>query len=194
MTLQGGESLNVDALPAGDIGAVAKLHGTLTGDTLSAGGRAAAPPIGFPSPVLSVAVSARNRNDEDKLANALHRLVEEDPVLTVTRNDETRQTLLGGLGETHLRNVVARLERKFGVQVDKEDARVAYRETITGTFSAEGKYKKQSGGHGQFGIAAIRIEPLSAGSGFEFADEVRGGVIPRQFIPAVEAGLSLIHI
>ena len=189
MTLQGGESLSVDALPAGDIGAVAKLHGTLTGDTLSAGGRAAAPPIGFPSPVLSVAVSARNRNDEDKLANALHRLVEEDPVLTVTRNDETRQTLLGGLGETHLRNVVARLERKFGVQVDKEDARVAYRETITGTFSAEGKYKKQSGGHGQFGVAAIRIEPLPAGSGFEFTDEVRGGVIPRQFIPAVEAGI-----
>ena len=89
----------------------------------------------------------------------------------------------------YLRNVVARLERKFGVQVDKEDVRVAYRETITGTFSAEGKYKKQSGGHGQFGIAAIRIEPLSAGSGFEFADEVRGGVIPRQFIPAVEAGI-----
>ncbi|HAQ22519.1 MAG TPA: elongation factor G, partial [Acidimicrobiaceae bacterium] len=108
MSLQGSESVGVDSLMAGDVGAVAKLSGTLTGDTLSASGRAEAPAIGFPSPVLSMAVRARSRNDEDKLANALHRIVEEDPVLTVTRDDETHQTLLGGLGETHLRHVVAR--------------------------------------------------------------------------------------
>jgi len=190
MSLQGGESVEVDALSAGDIGAVAKLQGTLTGDTLSAKGRAEAPAIGFPSPVLTTAVTARSRNDEDKLANALHRIVEEDPVLTVTRDDETHQTLLGGLGETHLRHVVARLERKFHVQVDTGDVRVAYRETITAPSSAEGKYKKQSGGHGQFGIASVRIEPLPPGGGFEFVDEVTGGVIPRQFIPAVEAGIA----
>ena len=190
MSLQGGESVDVGSLPAGDIGAVAKLQGTLTGDTLSAAGRASAPAIGFPSPVLTAAVVARSRNDEDKLANALHRIVEEDPVLTVTRDDETHQTLLGGLGETHLRHVVARLERKFHVQVDTEDVRVAYRETISAPSSAEGKYKKQSGGHGQFGIASIRIEPLPAGGGYEFVDEVTGGVIPRQFIPAVEAGIA----
>ncbi len=190
MSLQGGESVDVDSLSAGDIGAVAKLQGTLTGDTLSARGRASAPAIGFPSPVLTTAVVARSRNDEDKLANALHRIVEEDPVLTVTRDDETHQTLLGGLGETHLRHVVARLERKFHVQVDTTEVRVAYRETISGPSSAEGKYKKQSGGHGQFGIASVRIEPLPPGGGFEFVDEVTGGVIPRQFIPAVEAGIA----
>jgi len=190
MSLQGGDSVDVDLLPAGDIGAVSKLQATLTGDTLSAAGRAAAPAIGFPTPVLEMAVTARARADEDKLANALHRLVDEDPVLTVTRNSETHQTLLGGLGETHLRNVVARLERKFGVQVDSEAVRVAYRETITAKSSAEGRYKKQSGGHGQFGIASIRIEPLPAGSGLEFVDEVTGGAIPRQFITAVEAGVA----
>ena len=190
MSLQGGESVDVDRLPAGDIGAVSKLHATLTGDTLSAAGRATVPAIGFPTPVLEMAVTARARADEDKLANALHRIVDEDPVLTVTRNSETHQTLLGGLGETHLRNVVARLERKFGVQVDSEDVRVAYRETITAKSSAEGRYKKQSGGHGQFGIASIRIEPLPAGSGLEFVDEVTGGAIPRQFITAVEAGVA----
>ena len=189
MSLQGSESVGVDSLMAGDVGAVAKLSGTLTGDTLSASGRAEAPAIGFPSPVLSMAVRARSRNDEDKLANALHRIVEEDPVLTVTRNDETHQTLLGGLGETHLRHVVARLERKFNVQVDTQDVLVAYRETITAPSSAEGKYKKQSGGHGQFGIAWVRVEPLPAGDGFEFVDEITGGVIPRQFIPAVETGI-----
>jgi elongation factor G len=190
MSLQGGDSVDVDLLPAGDIGAVSKLQATLTGDTLSAAGRAVAPAIGFPTPVLEMAVTARARADEDKLANALHRLVDEDPVLTVTRNSETHQTLLGGLGETHLRNVVARLQRKFGVQVDSEDVRVAYRETITAKSSAEGRHKKQSGGHGQFGVASIRIEPLPAGSGLEFVDEVTGGAIPRQFITAVEAGVA----
>ncbi len=190
MSLQGGESIDVDALTAGDIGAVAKLSGTLTGDTLSGAGRAQAAPIGFPVPVLSTAVTARSRNDEDKLANALHRIVEEDPVLKVHRNPETRQTLLSGLGESHLRHVIAKLDRKFGVQVDTDDVRVAFRETITAPSAAEGKYKKQSGGHGQFGVATIRLEPMLPGEGFEFVDEVTGGVIPRQYIPAVEHGIQ----
>ena len=189
MTLQGGDSVEVDALLAGDIGAVAKLAATLTGDSLSGAGRAQAPPIVFPTPVMSTAVTARSRTDEDKLANALHRIVEEDPVLRVHRDEATRQTLLSGLGESHLRSVISKLERKFGVTVDTQDVRVAYRETITGPATAEGKYKKQSGGHGQFGVASIRIEPVLPGAGFEFVDEVRGGVIPRQYIPAVEAGI-----
>ncbi len=189
MSLQGGESVDVDQLPAGDIGAVAKLSETLTGDTLSGAGRAEAPPIGFPVPVLSVAVAASTRNDEDKLANALHRIVEEDPVLTVHRDDETHQTLMSGLGESHLRSVISKLDRKFGVKVDTDDVRVPFRETITNSSSAEGKYKKQSGGHGQFGVASIRLEPTLPGSGFEFVDEVKGGVIPKQHIPAVEAGI-----
>ena len=189
VTMRGGESIEVDSLPAGDIGAVAKLNDTLSGDTLSGAGRAAGPPIGFPTPVYSTSVTARSRKDEDKLANALHRILHEDPVLTVTRNDETRQTLLSGMGETHIRHVLAKMERKFGVQVDTSEVRVAYRETITGSSSAEGKYKKQSGGHGQFGVAFVRLEPLQPGEGFEFVDEVKGGAIPRGLIPAVEAGI-----
>ena len=189
MTVQGGESVDVPALQAGDIGVVRKLHNTFTGDTLSSSGRAAAPAIEFPPAVLSWAVVARSRNDEDKMAEALHRILDEDPVLEMRRDDETRQTLLSGLGETHLRSVISRMERKFGVHVDTEDVRVAYRETIRGTAQADGRYKKQSGGHGQFGVASVRIEPLESGAGFEFLNEVTGGVIPRQYIPAVEAGV-----
>ena len=189
VTMEGGESKDIDSLPAGDIGAVAKLSDALAGDTLSDIGRVVGPSIGFPSPVYATALVARSRNDEDKLANALHRILHEDPVLTVTRNDETRQTLISGMGETHIRHVLAKIERKFGVEIDTSEVRVAYRETITGSASGEGKYKKQSGGHGQFGVAFVRLEPLSSGKGFEFVDEVKGGVIPRQLIPAVETGI-----
>jgi elongation factor G len=189
MTVQGGESVDVTVLQAGDIGVVTKLHATLTGDTLSSAGRAAAPAIEFPPAVLSWAVSPRSRNDEDKMAEALHRILDEDPVLEMRRDDETRQTLLAGLGETHLRSVLSRMERKFGVHVDTEDVRVAYRETIQTAAEADGRYKKQSGGHGQFGVASVRIEPLDSGTGFEFVNEVTGGVIPRQYITAVEAGI-----
>ncbi len=189
MALQGGESVDATEFRAGDIGVVTKLGGTRTGDTLSAAGNAVAPPIEFPPAVLSWAIRPQSRNDEEKMADALHRVLDEDPVLVMRRDDETRQTLLSGLGETHLRSVLSRMERKFGVHVDVEDVRVPYRETILGTASAEGKYKKQSGGHGQFGVASVRLEPLESGAGFEFLDEVTGGVIPRQYIPAVEAGI-----
>lgn len=190
-TLRGREQINVSAVPAGDIAAVAKLSKTATGDTLAPKGKPViVPPIEMPEPVLAVAVAAKTQADEDKLATALHRLQEEDPALVVERNDETKQTLLRGMGDTHLQITLEKLERKFGVSVDTEDVKVPYRETITGTAEAEGKYKKQSGGHGQFGVCNLRVEPLGRGEGFEFVDQIVGGAIPRQFIPAVEKGIE----
>jgi elongation factor G len=140
--------------------------------------------------VLSIAVKARTQADEDKMSSALQRLQAEDPALVVERNDETRQVLLIGTGETHLAVALERLQRKFGVNVDTEEVRVPYRETITGSAEAEGKYKKQSGGHGQFGVAWLRVEPRERGQGFEFVDKIVGGAIPRQFIPAVAKGIE----
>jgi elongation factor G len=189
--IRGREHLDLSAVVAGDIAAVAKLSGTATGDTLAPKGTpVVVPGLPVPEPVLAVAVAARTAADEDKLANALHRLVEEDPALVVDRDDETHQTILRGMGETHLQITLEKLDRKFGVAVDQEDVRVPYRETVTSSSEAEGKYKKQSGGHGQFGVANLRIEPLERGSGFEFVDKIVGGAIPRQFIPAVEKGIE----
>ncbi|HEX9995125.1 MAG TPA: elongation factor G [Acidimicrobiales bacterium] len=190
-TLRGKEQEGVPEVVAGDIAAVAKLSSTATGDTLAPKGTPVRVP-GFerPDPVLSVAIVARTQADEDKLANALHRLQEEDPALVVERNEETRQTLLRGTGETHLTIALEKLARKFGVEVATQDVRVPYRETITGKAEAEGKYKKQSGGHGQFGVAWLRVEPLERGGGFEFVDQIVGGAIPRQFIPAVQKGVE----
>jgi elongation factor G len=186
----GKESELVDSLPMGDLGAVAKLNDTGTGDTLSAKGQPiTAPELTRPTPVLATAIHAKTQADTDKLANALRRIQQEDPVLVIERNAETRQTLLRGLGETHLTITLQRLSRKFGVEVETETVRVPYRETISRKSQAEGKYKKQSGGHGQFGVAMLRIEPTRRGEGFEFVDEVKGGSIPRQFIPAVEQGI-----
>jgi elongation factor G len=137
-----------------------------------------------------VAIKARTQADDDKLGNALHRLQDEDLALVVERNDETHQTLLRGTGDTHLAVTLDRLERKFGVRVDTDDVKVAYRETITKKAEAEGKFKKQSGGHGQFGVAWLRVVPRERGSGFEFVDQIVGGAIPRQFIPAVQKGVE----
>jgi elongation factor G len=189
-TMRGKEQVPVTEVPAGDIAAVAKLNDTTTGDILGTrGAQLDVEALEAPEPVLATAIKAHAKGDEDKLANALHRLQDEDPALRVERNPETHQTLLWGMGETHLGIALERLERKFGVQVDTEDVKVAYRETITGLAEAEGKYKKQTGGHGQFGIAFLRVEPLERGSGFEFSDAIVGGAIPRQFIPAVEKGV-----
>ena len=186
----GKESELVDSLAMGDIGAVAKLDDTDTGDTLSVKGQPVfAPRLTRPTPVLATAIHARTQADTDKLANALRRIQQEDPVLVVERNAETRQTLLRGMGETHLAITLQRLTRKFGVEVDTESVRVPYRETITHDAQAEGKYKKQSGGHGQFGVAMLKVEPTTRGEGFEFVDEIKGGSIPRQFIPAVQQGI-----
>jgi elongation factor G len=189
--IRGREHLDLSAAVAGDIVAVAKLSGTATGDTLAPKGTPVrVPGLPRPEPVLAVAVAAHTAADEDKLANALHRLVEEDPALVVDRDDEVHQTILRGMGETHLQITLEKLERKFGVTVDQEDVKVPYRETVTSSADAEGKYKKQSGGHGQFGVANVRIEPLDRGAGFEFVDKIVGGAIPRQFIPAVEKGIE----
>jgi elongation factor G len=140
-------------------------------------------------PVLHVSIRPKSKGDEDKLMTALHRLGDEDQAIRVRRDDETHQTILSGMGETHLAVTVERLKRKFGVDVDTGEVDVAYRETITKAAQAEGKYKKQTGGHGQFGVAVLRIEPLGRGEGFVFEDHVVGGAIPRQFIPAVEKGV-----
>ncbi|HEX6596578.1 MAG TPA: elongation factor G, partial [Acidimicrobiales bacterium] len=190
-TMRGKEQDPVPEVPAGDLGAVAKLSDTATGDTLAPKGTpVVVPPIEPPVPVLSVAIKPKSKGDEDKLMTALYRLQEEDMALQVRRDDETHQTLLSGMGETHLSLVTEKLARKFGVEVETEDVRVPYRETVTGTAEAEGKHKKQTGGHGQFGVAFIKVEPQERGGGFEFVDKIVGGAIPRQFIPAVEKGVA----
>ncbi|MHB1786286.1 MAG: elongation factor G [Acidimicrobiales bacterium] len=189
-TLRGKDQLPVNELPAGDIGAVAKLGGSATGDTLAPKSMpVVVDSFSLGPPVLSVAIRPRSKGDDDKLMTALHRLCDEDPALSVQRNDETHQTVLGGMGETHLAIVAERLARKFAVLVETEAVQVPFRETISTTAEAEGKYKKQTGGHGQFGVATIRIAPLERGGGFVFVDKVVGGAIPRQFIPAVEKGV-----
>jgi elongation factor G len=188
--MRGKEQEPVSEVTAGDIAAVAKLNDTTTGDVLGArGADLEVAPFDAPQPVLAVAIRAKSKGDEDKLANALHRLLDEDPALQLERNAETHQTLLWAMGETHLGIAIERLQRKFGVEVETEDVKVAYRETITSNAEAEGRYKKQTGGHGQFGVAFVRVEPLERGAGFEFDDKIVGGAIPRQFIPAVEKGV-----
>ena len=189
--MRGKEQDTVTEVPAGDIAAVAKLANTGTGDVLATKGSAVEVDVlEAPEPLLAVAIHAKSKADEDKLANALHRLQEEDPVLRIERNAETRQTVLRGMGETHLSIATEKLHRKFGVEIETEDVRVAYRETISGTAESEGKVKKQSGGHGQFAVAWLRVEPKSRGEGDEFVDAIVGGVIPRNFIPAVEKGVA----
>jgi len=190
-TLRGKDQEQVTDVPAGDIAAVAKLGDTTTGDTLAPKGTPVrVPPAPAPEPVLSIAIRPRSKGDEDKLMTALHKLQDEDRALQIRRDDETHQTLLSGMGETHLAIVTERLHRKFGVDVETEEVQVPYRETITRAADAEGKYKKQTGGHGQFGVAFIKVEPLDRGAGFEFVDQIVGGAIPRQFIPAVEKGVA----
>jgi elongation factor G len=188
--LRGKEAQPANEAQAGDIVAVPKLSDTVTGDTLTPKGTPVTVPAPEPEPVtLSVAIRPKSKGDEDKLMTGLHRLQEEDPALGVERVDETHQTILRGTGETHLAIAAERLARKFGVEVATEEVLVAYRETITQQAEAEGKYKKQTGGHGQFGVAFIRIEPLERGEGFHFVDQVVGGAIPKQYIPAVEKGV-----
>jgi elongation factor G len=189
-TLRGHETTPVRDAVAGDFLAVPRLNGTKTGDTLAPKGSPVVVSLPAPeAPALSVAVRPASRADEDKLMSAIHRLAEEDPSLTVTRVDETHQTVLGVAGEVHLAVTVERLSRKYGVTVEREEVLIPYRETITGDAEAEGRYKKQTGGHGQFAVVHLRVQPLERGEGFEFRDEVVGGAIPRQYIPAVEKGV-----
>ncbi len=189
--LRGKEHLATDRVVAGDIGAVAKLGDTATGSTLAPKDspvRVAAPPTR--TPVFGLALKPLTQSDDDKLSGALQRLIAEDPYLSVERNEETGQTVLRGSGDTHVAVALERLARKFGVNVETEDVRVPYRETILGTADAEGKVKKQSGGHGQYAVANLRVSPKGRGEGTEFVNSIVGGTIPKQYIPAVQRGVE----
>jgi len=188
--VQGKNQEGTPEVGAGDIGAVAKLQETVTGDTLCDKSKPIIlKPIEFPEPVHSLAVKAKTKADEDKLGPALQKLAEEDPTFHTYRDPDTGQTLMSGLGETHVDIMVERLKRKFGVEVETELPKVAYRETITMPAEAQGRHKKQTGGRGQFGDCWIRLEPLPRGTGYEFVDQIVGGAIPRQFIPSVDKGI-----
>ncbi|MFN8021177.1 MAG: elongation factor G [Acidimicrobiales bacterium] len=189
--LRGKEQVPVTEVAAGDLAAVAKLNSVHTGDTLAPKGLPVRVDVG-PAivPQYGVAIVPRTQADDDKLGSAIARLQAEDPLLHVERNDETHQTVLRGLGDTHVAVALERLARKFGVNVDTAPVRVAYRETIAGHADVEGKVKKQSGGHGQFAVAQMRVSPLPRGAGFAFVDSVVGGAIPRNLIPAVQKGVE----
>lgn len=181
---------NVTELPAGDIGVVAKLKDTLTGDMLcEKANNLRIPRIEAPEPSLAYGISAKSRNDEDRLSTALGKMLEEDLALRFYRDPLTKEFLLAGNGQQHVEIAVSRLKRRYGVEVELHAPKVPYRETIRGTANVQGRHKKQTGGHGQFGDCWIRMEPLERGAGFQFANEIFGGAIPKQFIPAVEKGI-----
>ncbi|MBX6351313.1 MAG: elongation factor G [Clostridia bacterium] len=188
--LRGKEQEPVDEARAGDIVAVAKLQHTATGDTLSDDPAAEPlPGIAFPRPVYPVAVRPRSKGDEEKIGAGLARLAEEDPTFVVERDAEMRQTVLSAMGDVHVEVICSRLRRKFGVEVEVGEPRVPYRETITRTARGEGKHKKQTGGHGQYGHCILEIAPGERGSGFAFEERIFGGAVPKQYIPAVEKGV-----
>jgi elongation factor G len=189
--LQGKAQTSVPEIKAGDLGAIAKLKETLTGDLLADRGVAfSMPPVKFPDPVLSYAIEPKSRGDEEKISTALHRLQEEDPTISYNRDQQTKELLLAGQGQSHIEVTVAKLKRRFGVEVNLKLPRIPYRETISAATEAHGRHKKQTGGHGQFGDCKVKFEPLPRGSDFEFVDDIFGGSIPRQYIPAVEKGIQ----
>jgi elongation factor G len=188
--MQGKSGVEVPQLFAGDVGAVAKLKETLTGDTL--GDKAAPifyPPARLPEPSITFAVEPKSRADEDKIGTAIHKILEEDTSLRFFRDAQTKEFLLAGSGQQHIEVVVAKLNKRYHVDVMLKPPKVPYRETIRGKAEAEGKHKKQTGGHGQFGVARIRMEPLPRGAGFEFVNDIFGGAIPKNWIPSVEKGI-----
>lgn len=186
---RGKNQVAAEKVPTGDIAVLVKLAETTTGDTLcSKENPATLPSIDFPEPTLSLAIAPKTQGDDDKLSTALARLLEEEPTVRITKNTETKQTLLTGMGETQLDIIVDRFKRKYGLDVVLLPQRIPYRETIRATVQIEGKHKKQSGGRGQFGHVWIRFEPLP-GESFQFDEEIFGGSVPNQYIPAVEKGL-----
>jgi elongation factor G len=191
LVMQGKTSAEVPALHAGDIGAVAKLKETLTGDTL--GDKSAPiyyPPARIPEPSITFAIEPKSRQDEDRIGPAIHKILEEDLALRFSRDQQTKEFLLSGAGQQHVEVVVAKLQKRYNVGVTLKPPKVPYRETIRGRADAEGKHKKQTGGHGQFAVCRIKMEPLPRGSGFEFVNDIFGGSIPRNFIPSVEKGIK----
>jgi elongation factor G len=189
--LQGKQQLPVSELRAGDIGAVAKLKDTFTGDTIATKEHPIViKHIHYPEAAIAFAVEPKARGDEDKLGAAIHRIIEEDPTIKFARDEQTKEFLISGQGQLHVEIVVAKLKKKYNVDVLLHPPKVPYRETITRAADAHGRHKKQSGGHGQFADCKITMEPLSRGADFEFVDEIFGGSIPRQYIPAVEKGIQ----
>jgi elongation factor G len=189
--LQGKTQVQVPKLHAGDIGAVAKLKETQTGDTLAdKAHQITYPAVKWIEPVISFAIEPKSRGDEDKINTAIHKLMDEDLGLRYSREPQTKEFLLSGQGQMHVELAVARLKKRYGVEVALHPPKVPYRETIKGKADVQGKHKKQSGGHGQYGDCKIRMEPLPRGGDFEFVNEIFGGAIPRNFIPAVEKGIQ----
>ena len=187
---QGKTATAINELHAGDIGTIAKLKDTTTGDTL--GDKSAPlyyPPAHLPEPSITFAIEPKTRADEDRIGVAIHRILEEDPALRFSRDPQTKEFLLAGAGQQHIEVVVAKLRKRYHVDLTLKPPKVAYRETIRAKADAEGKHKKQTGGHGQFGLCRIKMEPLPRGSGFEFVDDVFGGAIPKNWIPSVEKGI-----
>jgi len=188
--LQGKTQKPAEALGPGEIGVVAKLKDTLTGDTLCEETHPVVlPGIAFPEPAISFAIQPKSRGDEDKISTALHRMAEEDPTLHHHYDPETKQLLVSGVGQLHVEVVVERMKRKYNVDVQILPPRIPYKETVKGRAEVQGKYKKQTGGRGQYGDTWLRVEPLQRGGGFEFVDDIFGGAIPRNFIPSVEKGV-----
>ena len=188
--LRGKEHVKCEEVQAGDIAAVMKLKETFTGDTLAAKERPLRfDPVKYPMPAISFAVEPKSRGDEDKIMSALLRMTEEDPNLTVGRDTQTKELLVSGSGSQHVEVVAARVQRRYGVEMNIQQPKVPFKETIKGKAEVHARHKKQTGGHGQFADIQIRMEPQPRGAGFEFKDEIFGGAVPRNFIPAVEKGM-----
>ncbi|GAB4388111.1 MAG: elongation factor G [Thermodesulfovibrionales bacterium] len=181
----------VQELGPGEMGVVAKLKETATGDTLSdEASPIALEPVRFSEPIISYAIEPKSKGAEEKVSTGLHRILEEDPTLKFHRDEEAKEMLLSGMGQVHLEVTLEKLKRKFGVEVEMKSPKIPYRETIRAGAKAQGRYKKQSGGRGQFGDCWIEIKPLPRGAGYEFVDKIVGGAIPRQYIPAVDKGIQ----
>jgi elongation factor G len=188
--LQGKTQKTVESLGPGEIGVVPKLKETATGDTLSEEAQAfELPRITFPEPAINFAIQPKTRGDEDKISNALSRIEEEDPTVRHQFDPETKQLLISGVGSMHVEMTVERMKRKYNVDVTLLPPRIPYKETVKGRAEGQGKYKKQTGGRGQYGDTWLRVEPMQRGGGFEFVDEIFGGAVPRNFIPSVEKGV-----
>ena len=189
--LRGPEQVQANRLVAGDIGAVTKLTATMTGSTLTPPNQHVTVPTSpLPAAHLAVALVPQTQSDDDKLPEALQRMLQEDPSIGVDHDPLSRRAVLRGVGDAHLAVALSRLERKYGVKVTTEDVRVGYRRTISNTVETEGRLKKQSGGHGQFAVVNLRVSPLARGEGFEFVDAIVGGAIPKNYVAAVRHGIE----
>ncbi len=188
--IKGKEKTEIEEFSSGMIVGLVKLKNTSTGDTLAKGTDGKLPPISFPTPSISMAIVPKAKGDEEKIGTGLTRLRDEDPTFEFAFDSEIKQLLISGIGELHLDIILSRLKRKYGVSVDLVKPKVKYRETFTRKAAAQGKYKKQTGGHGQYGDCWLRVEPVERGKGFEFVDEIVGGAIPSRYIPSVEKGVK----